>query len=473
MYLQKIQLAGIKCFENLEIDFTKGRDKPRLMTVILGDNGMGKTTLLQAIAIALGGEKVANFLSKSYPTVYGPSLESWAKVGSQKGHIQATIYAGKSDKGISSKRKLQVSYIVIGDKPFETEDGTFYDIASISAIPSQDLQILKRTAYADHTKGWLACGYGPLRQFKGQRKSETKDTKSSHFASLFGENERLISIENWLIELDRRALVDKREGRASNYSQLFNQLAWTLLWMLPDEHKHPMIRVNMPPKLSSADISTYVRTTTDQGVLWSDSFGNWVTLSQLSDGYQSTMSWTGDLVSRLSTAFPNTRNLLMQEGIVLIDEVDVHLHPSWQRTILNQLRHTFPKIQFLVTTHSPLVAASARDGELFVLKEEQNQVVVEPVSSVQGWRADQILTSPLFDLDTTRDPETEQQLARYDELLAMRASGELNETEAKELTDLENTLRKILPSPGETPEQRQLQQKMQDYINQTLNREQE
>jgi hypothetical protein len=470
MYLQKIQLENIKCFENIEINFTDRREKPRLMTVILGDNGVGKTTLLQAIAITLGGEKVANFLLKSLGTVYGPDLDSWAKVGSKQGYIRATIYPSKSDTG-TSKSKLQVSYIVTGNEPIEAGDDIFYDRATIAAIPGQDLKPLRRNTYADHTKGWLACGYGPLRRFTDQQTSQVKDTKSSRFASLFGENEGLISIEDWLVELDRRALVEERERGSSNYSRMFNQLARTLLQVLPEEQYHAAISVNMPPELTPTDVSTYVKTTTEQGVLWLDSFGNWVTFSQLSDGYQSTMSLAGDLVSRLSRAFPETSNLLEQEGIVLIDEVDIHLHPTWQRKILAQLRQTFPKIQFIVTTHSPLVAASAREGELFVLREEQNRVVVEPVSSVQGWRADQILTSSLFDLDTTRDPETEQQLARYDELLAMRVGRELNTAQAQELANLEETLRQKLPAPGETLEQRQLQQQMQDYITETLNHE--
>ena len=94
-------------------------------------------------------------------------------------------------------------------------------------------------------------------------------------------------------------------------------------------------------------------------------------------------------------------------------------------------------------------------------------LVVEPGTYVQGWRADQILTSPLFDMETTRDPETEQQLARFDELLAIRASGELNADQTHELAVLEKVLKKKLPA-GETPEQRQLYQEMQNYITQTL-----
>ncbi len=467
MYLQKIRLEKIKCFEEVEVNFSSGRNKsPRLMTVILGDNGVGKTTLLQAIAIALGGEKVSNFLQKPFSTLYGPSLERWARVGSKQGNIRATIYPGQSDED-APKHQLQANYLVTGDEPVKAKDGTFYDRSSISAIPSKDLQVLRRTAYADHTQGWLACGYGPLRGFTGQRNFETIDAKSSRFASLFGQNEQLISVEEWLIELDRRDLVDKREGRTSNYGRIFNQLAWTLLRMLPEEHQHAQINVNIPPDMLSTVPSAYIKTTTE-GVLWLDSLGNWVTFSQLSDGYQSTMSWAGDLVSRLSRAFPSAENFLEQEGIVLIDEIDIHLHPTWQREILNQLQQTFPKIQFIVTTHSPLVAASAKEGELFVLKREQDYVIIEPTSSVQGWRADQILTSSLFKLETTRDPETEQQLARYDELLMLRTQSTLSQAQTQELANLEEVLRQKLPPPGETSEQRELQQKMQDFITQTL-----
>ncbi len=454
MYLQKIQLENIKCYENLEINFRDKRNKPRLMTVILGDNGVGKTTLLQAIAITLrGGQESSSTLV----------TDQWVRVGTKQGYIEAIIHPGRSDTG-GVKQKLEVKYLVTGDESIEIA-GFFYDQSTISAMPSQDLQILRRTAYADHNEGWLACGYGPLRRFTDQRMSQVQDTKISRFDSIFGQNKRLIPIEDWLIELDRRALLEEREGLASNYRQMFNQLTWTLLRMLPEENI-PQLETDFDIRIT--DPSKYVKTTTEQGILWLDSFDNWVRLSQLSDGYQSMMSWVGDLVSRLSRAFPNAKNFLDQEGIVLIDEVDIHLQPIWQRKILNQLRQTFPNIQFIVTTHSPLVAANAKEGELFVLKQEQNRAVVEPAASVQGWRSDQILTSDLFGLDTTRDPETESYLARYDELLALRAGEKWNPNLAQELTQLENILRQKLPPPGETLEQRQLQQKMEDFITQTL-----
>ncbi len=437
MYLGNIQLDKIKCFDELQLDFMDGRNnEPRLMTVILGDNGVGKTTLLQAIAVTLGGTEITGPI---------PDYINWIQVGSQKGHFQANIHFGKSTKKPLGQR-------------------TYKNKCSLSKYPIHNIGFSMMPN--KFNKDDLACGYGPLRHFTNHRFSEAQDSRQSRMASLFGQSDALIPIEAWLLELDRRALIEEREGQDSKYRKTFEQVAKTLLRMMPEEHLK-----QITDDINSVDLSTFVKTTTEQGLLWFDGLGNWVSLSQLSDGYQSIMAWTGDLVYRLSNAFPKAENLLEQEGVVLIDEVDIHLHPNWQRKILDQLRQTFPKIQFIVTTHSPLVAASAKEDELFVLKREQDKVIIEAEAAVQGWRADQILTSPLFDLDSTRTPKTEQQLARYDELLILQAQGKLDTTQTQELVNLEDTLRHILPPPGETAEQRQLHQKMQDYIAQTLKRE--
>jgi predicted ATPase len=466
MYLQNLRLESIKCFEDLEIDFMEDRGKPRLMTVVLGDNGVGKSTLLQAIAITLGGEKVTNLLAER--------LGNWVRAGSKQGHIQASIRPGDSDPGAPRKRRLEVSYLATGDETVTREDGSFQDKFTILAMPGSELNDLKRTAYSEASKGWLACGYGPFRRLADRLRtssyflSDVGDTKVGRFASLFGDDEGLIQLEDWLIELDRRSLVERREGQDTGYRRLHNQLAWTLLQMMPEEGPGSM--TIGAEELKTAGLAPeYVKTTAEQGVVCVDSFGNWVPLSQLSDGYQGTMAWVGDLVRRLSRAFPEAEDPLQQEGVVLIDEIDIHLHPSWQRKILTQLRQSFPKIQFVVTTHSPLVAASARDGELILLKREGEHVVAtQDYPAVQGWRVDQILTSFWFGLYTARDPETEQELAEYDELLSKRVMGRLTEEEEDQLVSLEKTLSQKLPAPGETREQRELYQRMQAYIERML-----
>ena len=84
----------------------------------------------------------------------------------------------------------------------------------------------------------------------------------------------------------------------------------------------------------------------------------------LSDGYRSILALAGDLIWRLILAFPDSSDPLRECGVVLIDELDIHLHPKWQRQVGKVLRQTFPKQQFLVATHSPLVAAGAGEDAL-------------------------------------------------------------------------------------------------------------
>ena len=91
-------------------------------------------------------------------------------------------------------------------------------------------------------------------------------------------------------------------------------------------------------------------------------------IEQLSDGFKIITAMVADIASRMAEANPEVENPLLMSGIVLIDEIDLHLHPKWQRKILRQLRNTFPNVQFIVTTHSPIVLLGALDlAQVFTL----------------------------------------------------------------------------------------------------------
>jgi len=131
------------------------------------------------------------------------------------------------------------------------------------------------------------------------------------------------------------------------------------------------------------------------------------------------------------------------EGIVLVDELEAHLHPAWKIQIVDRLRLTFPRVSFLMSTHDPLCLKGLQEGEIVVLqRDEEHQIrAVTDVPPLNHLRADQILTSPLFGLPSTRGDTTVAQLARYARLLerATRTPEEQNELE--ELKDLlEETL---------------------------------
>jgi hypothetical protein len=109
------------------------------------------------------------------------------------------------------------------------------------------------------------------------------------------------------------------------------------------------------------------------------------------------------------------------EGIVLIDEIDAHLHPQWKMQIIDRLRSVFPRVQFIVTSHEPLTLRGLHAGEVAVLRRGRNGnvSVITDLPSPRALRIDQILTSEFFGLNSTSDPETERLFGEYYELLVI------------------------------------------------------
>lgn len=115
-------------------------------------------------------------------------------------------------------------------------------------------------------------------------------------------------------------------------------------------------------------------------------------VSQLSDGEKCTMAMFGDLARRLSIANPLLDNPLLGDGVVLIDEIELHMHPSWQRNMLKQLRETFPNIQFIITTHSPIVLSEVNDDyHVFFMRNSGISGEIVEFRRLDGFDANYIL----------------------------------------------------------------------------------
>ena len=157
------------------------------------------------------------------------------------------------------------------------------------------------------------------------------------------------------------------------------------------------------------------------GVEFKTPFG-WVPVDALGHGYQATIAWIVDLVSRLFDLQPDSKDPLSAPCVVLIDEIDLHMHPTWQRQIMRHLSEHFPNAQFIATAHSPLIVQAADEHtNIILLKRQGDHVVVENAPEiVRNLRVDQILTSDLFGLETARPPQVEQLLAEREKLLSKR-----------------------------------------------------
>ena len=124
-----------------------------------------------------------------------------------------------------------------------------------------------------------------------------------------------------------------------------------------------------------------------------------VRFEELGFGYQTSLTWLADLCKRLFELYPESENPLHEEAVVLVDELDLHLHPKWQRDIVPTLSKVFPRVQFIVTTHSPHVLQSMADVNLYVLRRDEanGEITVErsDVTDFTGWTVEEILSETM------------------------------------------------------------------------------
>lgn len=140
-------------------------------------------------------------------------------------------------------------------------------------------------------------------------------------------------------------------------------------------------------------------------------------VEQLSDGEKCTLAMIGDLARRLSLANPALQNPLEGKGIVLIDEIELHMHPKWQRRIINTLRRTFPNIQFFITTHSPQVLGEIGENiNIYQLSNEDNEFECVKIDSLDAWDSNYILEG--FMKTSSLNLDTKGHIARMYELIA-------------------------------------------------------
>ncbi len=139
-----------------------------------------------------------------------------------------------------------------------------------------------------------------------------------------------------------------------------------------------------------------------------------IPLESLSQGTLAAIGWAWVLLDRLYKAYPHSVAPERERALVLIDEIDAHMHPAWQQTMIGRLQRVFRRTQFIVTTHSPLVVGGVGARTLAVLSRQGTRTTVKAIrDDLSGWRADQILTSDLFGLSSSRSDLFQALLSRY------------------------------------------------------------
>ncbi len=160
----------------------------------------------------------------------------------------------------------------------------------------------------------------------------------------------------------------------------------------------------------------------------------WVSLTELSSGYRTMLAWVLNLARNLYEDPAPGYDGLDSPAVVLVDEIDLHLHPRWQRDLIPRLSILFPNAQFIVTAHSPLIVQAVPDAHIVVLRREGDHVVIDNnPKAVLGWRVDQLLTSDLFGLESARPPALDALLEERRQLLSKPDISEADEARLAEI----------------------------------------
>ena len=286
----------------------------------------------------------------------------------------------------------------------------------------------------------MALGYGASRKMSNSGYESDGD---SAVKSLFVETFELPNAHDWLLQTDYAAKSGKGAA-AARLEQIKDVLAHPETGVLPDVNAIRFAEQEgdyAPPQVE-----------------FHSPYG-WVTLDQLSLGYRTMIAWVVDLARRLFERYPEMENPLEGPAICLVDEIDLHLHPTWQRKITGFLSTRFPNTQFIATAHSPLVVQALPDeANVAVLKQSDEPEetgaryvkILNDMKPAANLRVDQILTSELYGLASARPPQVEEHLK---ERRAILQKSELSPDDRARLDELEAEIGD-LPA-GETEEERE------------------
>jgi len=335
--ISRVEVENFKGLEHLTLDLASEIGAGS-WTMLIGENGVGKTSVLQAIALALAGPEIADRMKLS--------PKSFTRRGAHAGSASVELDGTGGMCSLEFSRAGRMRYA----SPYPVA------VAAYGATRLPHIASARRTPYT-----------------------------TAAIENLFDPHASLLGPERWVpdLDLDRQASV--------------------------------LRSVQTALRLEGDDLLYF----TKSGNLRIQRRDARFDLKELSSGYQA----VGALVLDLARIFSERwESLEAAEGLVLLDEIETHLHPRWQMQIVSSLRAAFPRVQFVATTHSPLCLRGLRHGEVRVLRSSPSgqSWIDANLPSVEGLSADQLLTSEHFGLYSTLDAGMQEVYERYYQLISGR-----------------------------------------------------
>lgn len=433
MYVKSVELVNIKGFDKLTFDFTRPDQTFHGWTVLVGGNASGKSTLLRAIALALVGPDDGRQLMVT-PT-------GWLQINQSHGEVSLELSWDKTVDQFKTKGGLPGSTFMAGVKWTADEKGHTPEFRAIEhrhPTTGSKIRAPHRGPWDPNAPGWFCAGYGPMRRLSGSSSESMRYSTAaagalSRFVTLFREDAALSESEVWLKLNHSRQLESRRPDLATLLSGVESLLGDGLL---PHGMKISRITVD----------HVYIK----------DGRGIELPMRDISDGCRSIYATVLDLAHSMAEVYGTAglfgpdaqgRVVVQKPGVVLIDEIEAHLHPKWQREIPDWLKIHFPKVQFIVSTHSPLVAQAADPNGVFVLPSQDDlgraarQLDSHEYDLLRLRRAEKTLLGTAFGLKTTRSRWAQERIEKWKLLNAKAKSGaKLSTTEQTELAILKDQM---------------------------------
>jgi energy-coupling factor transporter ATP-binding protein EcfA2 len=415
MYINQVRIFNIRSLREIT---WKVSDLQPGWHVIIGDNGSGKSTFLRSIALALVGPMEAIALRQDW--------DDWLTKKENAGSTQIRFgYHKGIDKFTGSGAPVKNDYLS-ARLNFFREDG------GVKMSKSPTSQINPERHLWGGNSGWFSAAYGSFRRFAGGDKDYERlfysNPRLAAHLSIFGEDVALTESLRWLQDLQFKRLEKSPEAFVLNkIVEFINQEGF------------------LPHQAQLTGISS-------KGVEFIDGNGCKLFVEDLSDGYRSILSMTFELIRQLLRVYPHYQVFDSQDstriiapGVVLIDEVDAHLHPTWQRRVGIWFRKHFPNLQFFVTTHSPLVCQAATVGTVWRLPKPGSD---QKGGMVTGKNLERLLhgsildaySTEMFGQGITRSEESIKMLQDLAELNKKELFDGLNDEEKSAQEKLRSTL---------------------------------
>lgn len=359
MYIEKVSIKNFKAIDTVEIDFCPG------VNLLIGDNGVGKTSILEAITVALGG--------------FVTGVTGVAPKNITVDDVRICLKElGQASSAIEYQTPVEISCWV-------DIDGEKYDWTRRrkDEMPNSKTTIDKKgiAKYAQNITNDMSkllpllCFQSEARVWQTRRsdfgielKKKLNDRRCGYIGCLDYSLD-IKGIKEWCLKMELAAF--QKNAKIAEY-EAFKSIVADVMQKMSELPEKPAV-------FYSQQIGD---------IVYSE-HGREMPISYLSAGYQSLLWMTMNLAYRMALLNPEAgEQMALIPGIVLIDELDMHLHPKWQWNVVKALEETFPNIQFIVATHSPIIISSCKNENLILIKDTQK---IKYLPNAYGYSVEDVL----------------------------------------------------------------------------------